>query len=60
MLILHKLQKYFDEIGNKDNSNQSSEKRADDLTEFLFDKDNRIRKEKTVLEWKNKPQNKKN
>ena len=54
------LKKYFDEIGNKDNSNQSSEKRADDLTEFLFDKDNRIRKEKTVLEWKNKPKNKKN
>ena len=54
------LKKYFDEIGNKDNSSESSEKKADDLTEFLFDKDNRIRKEKTVLEWKNKPQNKKN
>ena len=54
------LKKYFDEIGNKDNSSESSKKRADDLTEFLFDKDNRIRKEKTVLEWKNKPKNKKN
>tara|TARA_B100000424_G_C22900602_1_gene478972 strand:- start:1 stop:435 length:435 start_codon:yes stop_codon:yes gene_type:complete len=49
------LKKYFDEIGNKDNSNESAEKKADELTEFLFDKDNRIRKEKTVLEWKNKP-----
>lgn len=54
------LKKYFDEIGNKVNSGESSEKKADELTEFLFDKDNRIRKEKTVLEWKNKPQNKKN
>jgi hypothetical protein len=54
------LKKYFDEIGNKVNSKESSEKKADELTEFLFDKDNRIRKEKTVLEWKNKPQNKKN
>ena len=49
------LKKYFDEIGNKNNSSESSEKKADELTEFLFDKDNRIRKEKTVLEWKNKP-----
>ena len=49
------LKKYFDEISNKDSSNESAEKRADELTEFLFDKDNRIRKEKTVLEWKNKP-----
>ena len=49
------LKKYFDEIDNKDNNNESAEKKADELTEFLFDKDNRIRKEKTVLEWKNKP-----
>ena len=53
------LKKYFDEIGDKVNSKESSDKKADELTEFLFDKDNRIRKEKTVLEWKNKPQNKK-
>ena len=53
------LKKYFDEIGDKNNSSESSEKKADELTEFLFDKDNRIRKEKTVLEWKNKPKNKK-
>ena len=49
------LKRYFDEIGNKKNNNESAEKKADDLTEFLFNKDNRIRKEKTVLEWKNKP-----